>query len=626
MALNNKPFFSIITVTKNSAWSLLRTARSVFEQNFQDIEYIIVDGLSNDHTQSLIQFWQNQGLVTLSVSESDYGVYNAMNKGLRLARGEFVLFLNTNDTFASSNVLQKVHDLLRSRMLDGVLGWGELNQQIWASWVVSEGFKLASLGFCHQALYVRRELLLNNPFDERPFKTDSDTLQLGNLIIKGAKIAIFPEVLAIRGGDPGLSADLERSGHSIRTTLLEEYPALSDHETEQIIWFRRQCKNPEAIIALLDRTKHADTRLALHLAYMVLDTLHLQQSRKLDVSMCNRLLDVCIRILIKEPDGLHQFERLIFTQTRKAVLMRSHSEKQIDMDQSVAEFEQAEWQRIHAMREAGRIETQPSKDGLIISLTSYPARIQTVSFAIQSLFEQTHPPREIHLWLGRDEIPNRNWLPKRLCMLEERGLQIHFADHTFHHYDKFLHIADLNRDAPLVIVDDDVIYPPSALRHLLDGHQSHPNAIIANRCHQIRLTANGEIAPYADWEREVRQPQPSFSLFPTGAGGVLYPSGYFTDHLVTDTQTLLAVAPYADDIWLKVCALAKKIPTYATNLSHKSDWYHQYTPTMNMGSLMAVNVDRGLNDTQIALGFAWLSQQNPEWFKDFFAEKNCHAI
>jgi glycosyltransferase involved in cell wall biosynthesis len=614
-----KPFFSIITVIRNDAWALLKTARSIFEQDFQDFEYIIVDGASEDGTNNLIEFWKIHGLITRSISEPDSGVYNAMNKGLQLATGQFVLFLNANDIFASSDVLQQVRDMLQNRALEGLLGWGELNGQIWASWTESEAFKLASLGFCHQALYVRRELLLDTPFDERTFKTDSDTLQLGNLYAKAAKIAIFPKVLVIRGGDPGISADLERSTISIRATLQEEYPALSEDEIEQILTFRRYCTNPDGIMALLDRATRSDARLALHLACMVLDTLYLNQSRELSQTICHGMLDQSVPILLQQPEGGQQLERLIIAQTHRAALMRTAKDIQRKFDKVFAQFEQEEDHRIRNIREADEVNPQRNDAGLIISLTSFPARLKTVSFAIQSLIEQTHPPKAIHLWLGRDEIPNQNWLPKRLRLLEERGLQIHFADRTRHHYDKFLHNAQLNQAAPLVIVDDDVIYPPHALQHLIEGQQRHPEAVIANRCHRIGLTAEGQIAPYRDWEREVHLPQPSFGLMPTGAGGVLYPPGFLSDPLVTDIPTLLGVAPYADDLWLKVCALVKNLRTFATTLSKGSCWYHRYTPSMREGSLMALNLDRGLNDLQVRRAFAWLSEQRPDWFAQYFS-------
>ena len=251
--------------------------------------------------------------------------------------------------------------------------------------------------------------------------------------------------------------------------------------------------------------------------------------------------------------------------------------------------------------------------GPVVTLTSFPARLRTVSFVVASLFEQTRPPAEIHLWLGRDEVPKESYLPNRLRALESRGLRVHFADRTRHHYDKFLHAAEWNADRPYIIVDDDVIYPPTALEHLLAGHRRYPDAVIGNRCHRIERARDGGLAPYRDWTREVRAPGPSHRLLATGAGGVLYPPGFLDDPMVTRIEDILAHAPYADDLWLKACALARDIPVYATELSKGSDWYHRYTPTMMAGTLMKVNVERGLNDTQIDRCAQWLDGVRPGW-------------
>lgn len=66
-------------------------------------------------------------------------------------------------------------------------------------------------------------------------------------------------------------------------------------------------------------------------------------------------------------------------------------------------------------------------------------------------------------------------------------------------------------------------------------------------------------------------------------------------------------------MWLKFNALAKGIPTFATELSSGSEWYHRYTPTMRAGTLMAENVELGLNDIQIKQCATWLNEQQPNW-------------
>ena len=610
--MHSAPFFSIITVTYNDAWSLMKTARSVFEQNFENFEYIIVDGGSQDGSAALIDFWKRQGLANKGVSERDGGVYDAMNKGMRMASGHYVCFLNSSDVFADKNVLDRVHKVLSTDDYDGVLGWGELNSQIWASWIESEAFKMASLGFCHQSLYLRRELLLQHPFDDCSYKTDSDTLQLGRVYASGAKVPIMAEVLAKRGGEPGISADLERTKISILDTLAKEYPSLSEQDAEDVIDFRRRCERSEKIAALL---AHPDKRLVQHLAIMVLDTLFQRASKILPKDSASQLMRISLDALgaATDVEQARNIARLLDCQKLRSQKLVAAAEVRRDLDRAVTKFEDEEKRRIEKLHAAGTVSNNTKRSDFVVSLTTFPARIKTVHFAIRSLFEQTLPPKEIHLWLGRDEIPGPNWLPTRLRELQPMGLRIHFCDRTRHQYDKFLHNAELNADAPFVIVDDDVIYPAYALERLLEGHKMYPEAVIGNRCHWIATTEDGTVAPYMNWQREARLKHPSFRLMPTGAGGVLYPTGFFIDPIVTDIDKILSHAPYADDVWLKVCAMARQIPTFATALSHKSDWYHRYTPTMKSGTLMATNVERGLNDKQIELCLDWLNHVSPDW-------------
>lgn len=609
------PFFSIISVTRNDAWSLTKTARSVFRQSFKDFEYIIVDGASSDGTQGLIEFWSASGLVSKHLSEPDSGVYNAMNKGIHLANGQFLCYLNAGDVFAHDEVLAKVHQILASAPCDGLLGWGELAGQVWASWVASEAFKLASLGFCHQALFVKKTLLEAHPFDERAFKTDSDTLQLSQLYATGAKIPILKEVLAVRGIEPGISADLERTKTSIVNTLLEQYPHLDTLTAEGILAFRRQCLEPASVVALLDRSPDP---LRAHLALMTLDTLFLRQSKKLDNEAVNSLFDKSHAAILSTSSPLLKgaVRDLLQAQELKAIFLETRASDAAALKQQIREFEEQELTRLAKLK----FPPERQRGNFVVSLTSFPARIPTLHLVIQSLVEQTCPPREIHVWLGADEVPHRNWLPRALLKFEQHGLQIHFAPRTLHQYDKFMHNAELNRDMPFVIVDDDVIYPPTSMATLLAGHRAHPDAVLANRCHMMAVASDGDIDSYSKWSREIQVPGPRLRAFPTGAGGVLYPPGFLADPMVRNLGDALAYAPYADDVWLKMCALARGIPTMSTSLSKGANWYLRYTPTMRAGALHATNVELGLNDLQLQRSAAWLSRKRPQWRRELLAE------
>ena len=622
--MTKPPFFSIISVTKNAAWQLKRTAQSVHEQSFKDYEYIIIDGGSSDETQSIINYWNKCELVQKTISEEDHGVYNAMNKGIKMAEGNYVLFLNANDIFATRNILQLVRDLLYGSSLDGLLGWGELNNQIWASWAESEGFKLSSLGFCHQSLYVRRELLVNYPFDERSFKTDSDTKQLGNLYAKGYKIPIIPKVLAIRGGDPGLSADKKRTAVSIYETIKTEYPFITEEEAKQIVSFRRRCIGPKVVHNLIDKYRQNKLKdFSKHLSFMVLDTLFLSQTRNINPDDLKILIEICLDIILDRVDGEKDLNRLIFTQNKRTEYMIARKTSRQHREKQISKLRKEEVKRIEIINNSNtRNEKQSlNDDKVIVSLSSTDAQLEAVSLSIQSLYEQTYKPHEIHLWIAADEIKGKKQIPNNLSKLEKQGLNIHLVNTNLDQYNAILHKSIFPSECPIVIAEENIIYPSDAIEHLIDGHKIYPDCVIANCCHQMIVTSEQKILPYVDWIHETHLPSPSFYLHPSTAGGVLYPPNFFSETMIYNKKVLLSLAPYSVAIWLNTCALAMERKTFATTLSQGSKWHIKNI--LNKQDQIASNPTACniLNDMQIKRCFEWLSHMSPKWTENFLSNQ-----
>lgn len=100
------PMFSIITICYNAASDIERTLQSVVAQTYRNIEYIVIDGASTDKTLDIISKYSAE--VSQMVSEKDGGLYDAMNKGLSLATGEYVCFLNAGDSFFEEKTLEKI--------------------------------------------------------------------------------------------------------------------------------------------------------------------------------------------------------------------------------------------------------------------------------------------------------------------------------------------------------------------------------------------------------------------------------------------------------------------------------------------------------------------------------------
>lgn len=113
------PLFSIITVTYNSADNLAHTLRSVTQQTSPHYEHIIIDGASTDHTRKVVE--QNPNMHMRFLSAPDKGIYDAMNKGLTEATGEYVIYLNAGDTFHSPDILERLTDIALNNDFPGVI-------------------------------------------------------------------------------------------------------------------------------------------------------------------------------------------------------------------------------------------------------------------------------------------------------------------------------------------------------------------------------------------------------------------------------------------------------------------------------------------------------------------------
>jgi glycosyltransferase involved in cell wall biosynthesis len=111
---------SIITVCYNSAATLEKTILSVAHQTYKDIEYIIVDGNSNDGTLELIK--KHEDKISKWISEPDKGLYDAMNKGIALATGDLIGILNSDDTFNSNTVVEEITNFHVQNNIDASIG------------------------------------------------------------------------------------------------------------------------------------------------------------------------------------------------------------------------------------------------------------------------------------------------------------------------------------------------------------------------------------------------------------------------------------------------------------------------------------------------------------------------
>jgi glycosyltransferase involved in cell wall biosynthesis len=171
-----KPVLSVITIVYNNVRDIERTILSVLTQTYPNIEYIIVDGLSTDGTLRIINRYRN--LISKIFSEKDEGIYDAMNKGLAAATGDYILFMNSGDEFYDNDTVEKVFasapnaDIYygETEMINEEgesLGQRRHRAPEYFDWT---SFKYG-MSISHQAIYVKSSLAL--PFDRR-YKLSAD--------------------------------------------------------------------------------------------------------------------------------------------------------------------------------------------------------------------------------------------------------------------------------------------------------------------------------------------------------------------------------------------------------------------------------------------------------------------
>lgn len=230
---------------------------------------------------------------------------------------------------------------------------------------------------------------------------------------------------------------------------------------------------------------------------------------------------------------------------------------------------------------------------IIVSLTTFPARIDRVWIIIECMLRQTHLPDKIVLWLSADQFNGLSSLPSSILNLMDRGLQIEFCEGDLRSHKKYYYTIKNYPDDILITIDDDLLYRSTLIADLLKLHRKYPDAICCDRALRITTEAD-EILPYLKWTDIDECEQPSFCFFQTSGGGTLYPPGAFSGE-VLNKDVFMNYCKYADDVWLNCMSQLNHTKIIKTNT------IVQWIPVFNKGnrSLTSINVDEGQNDKQL---------------------------
>lgn len=203
---------SIITINFNNEVGLENTIQSVISQNYQNLDYVIIDGKSNDSSLNII--YKYKSYINFYISEIDFGIYDAMNKGIFYSKGDYLFFLNSGDIFSDNNILNSINNIVNLSNPDFIYGDSyELDYFNNKLLKKSRSYKYINFGMFthHQSMFYSNKIIKNfNLNYSINYKISSDWLFTYHFLNK-SKIIIYsntPICIFERGG---ISIDFMKS-------------------------------------------------------------------------------------------------------------------------------------------------------------------------------------------------------------------------------------------------------------------------------------------------------------------------------------------------------------------------------------------------------------------------------
>jgi len=227
-SLPGEPLITIITVVRNGEATIEETILSIINQTHQNVEYIIIDGKSTDKTLEIIKKYEDR--IDYWMSEPDNGIYDAMNKGIILANGEWINFMNSGDSFYTNHI---VEDIFLNIAFDADVIYGN-TCKIYPNYSrvdkpPSLEFMRKSMPFCHQSSFAKTKLMRQYKFDLK-YRYVADNKFFYILYQNKSKFVYVDKIIANYDAYYGFSSV------SIKNSLYENYQ-IRNGKLPYSIWY-----------------------------------------------------------------------------------------------------------------------------------------------------------------------------------------------------------------------------------------------------------------------------------------------------------------------------------------------------------------------------------------------------
>ena len=229
--------------------------------------------------------------------------------------------------------------------------------------------------------------------------------------------------------------------------------------------------------------------------------------------------------------------------------------------------------------------------GLIVSFTSFPARINDVWQVVECMKRQTQLPEKIILWLSKEQFPTRESVPQNLRDREDELFSIRLVEGDIRSHKKYYYVSKEYPEHLIFLIDDDIYYDTDIInRSIIEYRNYGGRCVICNYGCEIKYGKNG-ILPYSQWTSVERKKEGRGLFFGSGGGTLFRPCELFED--LTNIGLALRLTPLADDIWLNVMAL-------------KSDLQKIMLPN---GPLLSIDFDENITLSSLNNGYGKNDEQ-----------------
>ena len=634
MKYNNIPCISIIVPIYNSEKWLKQCLYSLYKQTITNIEIICINDGSTDSSREIIKQFSSKDPRFILVDSLNIGVTKARKLAMSIAKGKYIGFVDSDD-YVTDDYFEKLYE--KATLLDADIAittrqlrfsptnkfFASFGNDIYGEASIIDRLSHIKSGTIWNKIYKRDfAIFISNEFYINTCQVCEDNAFTIFAIILAKKIVTINSVCyfyrqnenSITHKQPSqqMIYDIYYAFESILNkfnSLINSLPKNNlELEHKYDINYKMCLSYAKKYIKLIKSRQQRDCYYKLYVLSYYKQFLIIKNLKDIAFTY-NYIKYICDNILKKLKD---KTKRLLYKYNTSYCLAKK-IKSFITIYKTKKSGQYCDISKISFYNIKKNIVNNSSNSSpeLIVSLTSYPERIEQVCYTLHSLLNQSIHPDKIELWLSEEEFSKTYKFPDNLLILQDCGIEICWTKSNIRSYKKIIPCIKKHPEAIIVTADDDIYYHNNWLKDLYNTWQTSKelHIIPCYRMHKILLENNFPL-PYEYWLHVIQNNKPNIRHLPTGCGGVLYPPHcFYLD--ITREDIFLKLAPTADDLWLWAMTSlngwhAVSVSSYNISLSY-TDILMEYNLN-HKKALVHTNIGQKKNDVQ----FTNILKQYPE--------------